>query len=441
MCASVLPSTSRARTASSSAGVPAATASARSHSATRAAASGSATARACSAPTIGTGAPKRSARRELGVGHRDRLLAAPEVRERQRRGRAPRRPGRVRAPALLAQRPAGESLGEGALVVALGQPQARAGVDHRALPRHPLHRAVQAALAQHVAGLVEGAALGQRRTRARWPPAREHADVVVDEAQRRARLVLGLGEAAAAQREVGGVPGRRGVQPQRAALHRVVAQARDRGVRLVGVVGQHERARGQVVGRAPPGVVQQLVALERLARERRDGRRVGHAALGRPPTRGGRGRCGAARGRRWRSTSIAATRRTRSSWRAGIVISVSSAAASIASRVPGSVSGGQLLLEERRQPRLVDVDDVQRREPGQDVEPAVAVVRLGQGLAQALARTRAGRRRRRPSRARPAGARGRRPGRAPSARARGRPRRCGARRVARRRPRRGAAAR
>ena len=86
------------------------------------------------------------------------------------------------------------------------------------------------------------------------------------------------------------------------------------------------------------------------------------------------------------STSIAATRRTRSSWRPGIVISVSSAAASIASRVRGSVSRGELLLEERRQPRLVDVDDVQRREPGEDVEPAVAVVRLGQGLAQALAR-------------------------------------------------------
>ena len=68
------------------------------------------------------------------------------------------------------------------------------------------------------------------------------------------------------------------------------------------------------------------------------------------------------------------------------MISVSSAAASIASRVPRIGLGGQLLLEERRQPRLVEVDDVQRRQPRQDVEPAVAVVRLGQGLAQALAR-------------------------------------------------------
>ena len=86
------------------------------------------------------------------------------------------------------------------------------------------------------------------------------------------------------------------------------------------------------------------------------------------------------------STSIAATRRARSSWRPGIVISVSSAAASIASRTSRIGLGGELLLEERRQPRLVEVDDVQRGQPRQDVEPAVAVVRLGQGLAQALAR-------------------------------------------------------
>ena len=86
------------------------------------------------------------------------------------------------------------------------------------------------------------------------------------------------------------------------------------------------------------------------------------------------------------STSIAATRRARSSWRAGDRDQRVERGGLDRQPRPRIGLGGQLLLEERRQPRLVDVDDVQRREPGQDVEPAVAVVRLGQGLAQALAR-------------------------------------------------------
>ena len=66
--------------------------------------------------------------RHLGVGQRGRLLAAPEVGERQRGGRAPRRPARVVPSLLLAQRARLAGLGVGALEVALGQPQARSRV-------------------------------------------------------------------------------------------------------------------------------------------------------------------------------------------------------------------------------------------------------------------------------------------------------------------------
>ena len=45
----------------------------------------------------------------------------------------------------------------------------------------------------------------------------------------------------------------------------------------------------------------------------------------------------------------------------------------------------KLVVLRRECLRLVDVDHVQGREPRQDVEAAVAVVRVGQGLAQALA--------------------------------------------------------
>ena len=138
------------------------------------------------------------------------------------------------------------------------------------------------------------------------------------------------------------------------------------------------------IGRTAPGVVQQLATLERLPRECRDGRGVGHAALG-PGPRAVREDGSAQRGvgdgvdldRRHAPDALGVTRGDRDQRIEGRGLDRKA-------RLRVGL-GGQLLLEERRQSRLVNVDDVQGREPRQDVEAALAVVPLGQGLAQALA--------------------------------------------------------
>jgi hypothetical protein len=88
--------------------------------------------------------------------------------------------------------------------------------------------------------------------------------VVVDELQGHAGVVLGLRDVPAAQREVRRVPGRAAAQPQRAAGGGLVEHRRDRPPGLLGAVGHDERPQAQVVGRAPAGLAQQQVALQRL---------------------------------------------------------------------------------------------------------------------------------------------------------------------------------
>ena len=306
------------------------------------------------------------------------------------------------APAL-AQRARLERLGVGALEVALGQPQPCARVAHPDLPGIA-ERAVEPALAQQVARLVECAALGQRADQHLDRAAGEHVHVLVDQVERRARLVLGVGHAAGAERQLGRVPRRRGAQPQRPALRRVVAQApRSRSSRLVGVVGQHQRAHREVVGRAPAGA-------RAAARRRRAPRGPAPRSRRRPAcrarrraTRGGRARCAAAGVGGRRRASIAATRRARSSWRVGDRhqrVERGGLERQPASPVvlPGQLaarrSAAARLRRRRRRPA--------RRAGSSTSTRAVAVARLAQRLAQALRASPAGRRRRRPWPAAPA---------------------------------------
>ena len=149
-------------------------------------------------------------------------------------------------------------------------------------------------------------------------------------------------------------------------------------------------ARRQVKGRAPPGVMEQLVALERLARERRAGRRVGHAALGARPRAMREDRAaqhgvgdGVDLDRRHAPGAllVAGGDRDQRVERGSL------------DREPCPRIGlaGELLLEERREPRLVDVDDVQRRKPGEDVD------RLSRSCASARASRRRSRESGRPA--------------------------------------------
>ena len=74
-----------------------------------------------------------------------------------------------------------------------------------------------------------------------------------------------------------------------------------------------------------------------------------------------------------RERSTAATRRARSAWRSPEISSASSEAASTASRTSGSVSPRELLLEHLRQAVVGGVDEVERRQASEHVDPAVAV--------------------------------------------------------------------
>ena len=198
-------------------------------------------------------AARRSARRSASSASAsgDRLVAAAEVRERQRRGRAPGRPGRVRAALLLAQRAGLARLGERALEVALGEREPRAGVAHPDLPhgararrragaraagRAPRSNAPRSASAQtstSSAPPVKTLSVLARRGRARAAPG--------SRPRRRGRC------AAPARPRATRPPTRSRSEPRASAS----AHARDRLAGLVGPVGEDQRAGAQVVGRAP----------------------------------------------------------------------------------------------------------------------------------------------------------------------------------------------
>ena len=421
MWARALPSSRRSRTRCSTAGTPAITPSARSQQG-----------HARGVVGLGDGARvqrvgDRHRRAEalgqghLGIGEDGGLLAAAEVRERQRGGRAPRRPARV-APALLARagrRPRTASACARSKSPSASHRRARAWrrpISQRVERSSPSSRcsASSSRASSNSPRSIER--VEQQHDRA----AGERVDAVVDEVQRQAGVVLGLGDLPAAQGEVGRVPGRPGAQPQRPARGGLVAHRGDRPLRLVGPIGHHQRPHAQVVGRAPARLVQQQVALERLERQRGARGRVGRAELDPDPGAVGEEHA-LEHGSGVAVRSIAATRRARSRLRPGIINSASSDAASTASRASGSVSTGQLALEELGVIGVAGAEDVERGQAREQVDAALAIAHLAAARRAAGAASRqAGVEGDRRQLAR-ACARGRRPARAPAARARGRP--------------------
>ena len=144
-------------------------------------------------------------------------------------------------------------------------------------------RAVEPALAQQLARLAERAALGQRADEHLGRAAAEHVDVVVDEVEREPGVVLGLGDAAGAQRVLGRVPLGRHAQAQRAARQRHVAHARRSPRRPAGRRSPPGTRAQSDVGAAPVRLLEQQAVVERLARHRRPDRRRRRAELGPDP--------------------------------------------------------------------------------------------------------------------------------------------------------------
>ena len=371
--------------------------------------------------------------RELGVGQRR------QPRRGARGGRARARRSSARAssdgfgrPCSRAQRAGLQRLG---VARARSRPRPATAARGRGACRSPTtraERAVEPALAQQLARLLERAALGQRADEHLDRAAGEHVEVVVDEVEREPRVVLGLGDAAGAQRELGRVPRRRHAQPQRAARQPPRRAARrSRCARLVGWSVSDQRAGAERVGAsagaascssrspssasrasaaqaaaagAPRSVADPRAVGEHHAREQR----VGGRRRGRSPPRAAHARRGASGSDQQRVER----RRPRPPAARGVGLA------------------RQLLLEELRQPGVAGVDQVQRGQAREHVDPALAVVRPRAAPRAAAPASPAGRRRRRPCRAGRACARGRRPARAPPARARGRRRPRAARRAA-----------
>ena len=73
---------------------------------------------------------------------------------------------------------------------------------HADLPEPGTERTVEASLTQQVAGLLERPALGQGADEDLDRTPGEHVDVLVEEVQRQARVVLGLGHPPGAERQI-----------------------------------------------------------------------------------------------------------------------------------------------------------------------------------------------------------------------------------------------
>ena len=235
--------------------------------------------------------------------------------------------------------------------------------------------------------LGEGASLGQRPDEDLDGASGEQVDVVWGEVERQSRLVLGVGDPPGALRELSGVPGGPGQQPERATDGGVLAHRRDRGVGLGEVFGEDQRPHAAVKARPAARVSQQQIAIECPARERSAGGGVRGAELGRQPRAMGQTRRVSGSGRRRHRRGRAARRvgslrvtlgdhdqhlqRGHLERQTGI----------------GTVVGGDLPGKECGQFIVVGVKHVPRGEPGQEVDPAGVVVDLGQGLAQAITRS------------------------------------------------------
>ena len=276
----------------------------------------------------------------------------------------------------------------GALEVALGEPQARAGVAQRRspTPRAPGRRPAAArAAASWASSNAPRSASAQISTSAAPP-----VNTLVS--RRRGRARAGRGSrprhAPGAQRMIGRVPlgGDRSRSEPRASATSRMSGDRRAGLRIVG----QRRARGRRARRRAP------VRLAPAAGRRRARRRpvAAHARRRRRPR-------STPTQARWARTAHSeqrvhgragarspARRRARSAWRSGKISSASSDAASTARRTSGSVSLASSSSNRLRQPVVAGVHEVQRGEPGQDVDPALAVGDLAQRLAQAPARVR-----------------------------------------------------
>ena len=249
------------------------------------------------------------------------------------------------------------------------------------LPSRGAQLAVEPVLGDQLACLVELPALDERVEQQHERAAGEGVDAVVDELERQAGVVLGLGDLPAAQREVGRVPGGTGAQPQRSARRGLVAHRGDRLPRLFGAIGHDQRPHAQVVGRAPAGLAQQQIALERLARQPGARGRVGRAELDPDPGAMGeedareqrvRRRGQFDRGGAPRALDVAPGNHHQGVERRGL------------DRQPcaGVALAGQLALEELGVIGVAAAERVERRQAREQVDTALAIAHLGQRVEQ-----------------------------------------------------------
>ena len=235
------------------------------------------------------------------------------------------------------------------------------------LPHRDAERAVEPPLAQQLVGLAERAALGQRAHQHLGRAAAEHVLPPSTRSQREPRVVLGLGHATAAQRVLGRVPRGRDAQPQRAARRCHLAQpAIARAGRGWSVDDQHAGAEHVRARRCASA--QQQPVVERAQGQRPRGRRGAPSSIADPrPV----GEDHAPEQRVGGGRSIAATRRARSACRSGR----SAARPATRPRPPAGRPGPsrrRAPARRARQPLVAGIDQVQRRQPRQHVDPAFA---------------------------------------------------------------------
>ena len=196
--------------------------------------SGSATARACSAAAIGTGAPKRCARPSSASATAAASVRRPECAS---ASAAVVRHGASEgfdAPLLETQGADLHRVRVGALEVAFGQPQARPGVTRADLPDAdpgaPSRRCSRSSSCASSNAPRSASAV----TRTSTAPPVKTLTSPSHEVQHEPRVVLGLGHVAAPQRELGGVARVRRAQADGAARHGVLVQRGERAGRPAG---------------------------------------------------------------------------------------------------------------------------------------------------------------------------------------------------------------